>query len=253
MSNFSVRDHTIDQINQHFYTSVAESFATTRETPWEGFLPILAYINEGNSLLDLACGNGRLYHFLEKYIKVNYNGSDTSAELLEKARASGVPNLIHKNWELSLAQNNQYDVVTCFGFLHHLSSVEQLTSLFDQAYHHADIVIISRWNCIMNTSLMARQLDLTSFAGQNFLKHYNLDAEEFTTFEFLLDWQRSVEAIRYVRYWTDQELQVIWNKLGLKIVDTWLADGKSNAENSYFVLQKIPYIETKVVTEKTDK
>ena len=74
-------------INYEFYTRYAESFSSTRDHPWPGWVRVLDGIDsEPLRVLDVGCGNGRLARFLQGARETRYVGIDTSAELIDFAR-----------------------------------------------------------------------------------------------------------------------------------------------------------------------
>ena len=67
------------------YNLIAEDFSRTRSQVWEELKFLENYANENEKILDLGCGNGRLYElFREK--TVDYYGVDFSEGLIEIAR-----------------------------------------------------------------------------------------------------------------------------------------------------------------------
>lgn len=238
------KKNSLQALNYHFYQNIANSFSLSRQHDWPGFSPIKSYLFENMSVLDIACGNGRFISTLNSVIKdFHYTGFDLSESLIAEAKKMH-PNssLLSSSWEdwIENNKNQHYDLITCFGMLHHCSDLSQIKSLADYWYHSGSTIVISRWNCIMNESLMNRRLDFSSEIAQDLLKHYNLEKEEFTAFEFIFDWKRGSHAYRYVRYWTDDELIPVFQKCGLHVINTWIEDGKNKNENTYFVLRPTP-------------
>lgn len=245
------RNESIKKINQDFYSYNAESFSSTRSSSWDGFVQLSPYINPKDSVLDIGAGNGRLYsHLIKTGYLGNFIGIDNSSELLNIAQSKYPQSQWHlTDWEDWVNQDTQqYSVITAFGVLHHLSSEEEILTLLDYAYHHSNIFIFSRWNCIMNSTLMKRRVDQHSELGTMFLQHFGVDPQSFSQFEFLFDWKNTTDALRYVRFWTDTELLPLLTKRGWTIVNTWLADGKSDTENTYFVLKKIDASTRTIIT-----
>ena len=235
------RSQKITALNHHFYQLVADSFSITRTTAWKGFDECLHWIGNLDTVLDLGCGNGRLVTFLRKQGKLgDYTGVDSSKELLAhtpKIQGATWNNVDIFTWIST--DNSHYECITLFGVLHHISSEEEVLNLLDFAYHHSTTVIISRWNCIMNNSLMSSRIEPESEQGVSILHPFGINPLDWEPMEFLLTWKRNVVAYRYVRYWTDSELIQLFARRGFVIKQTWLSDGKSSTENSYFVLQKI--------------
>ncbi|MBM4177706.1 hypothetical protein FJ208_02810, partial [Candidatus Gribaldobacteria bacterium] len=50
----------IDQ-NKQVYNKIAYDFSNTRNYLWQDILPLLDYSKKGDKVLDLGCGNGRLF------------------------------------------------------------------------------------------------------------------------------------------------------------------------------------------------
>jgi len=71
------------------YNSIAEDFSETRKMHWHEFEDFLKYIKNNDTIVDLGCGNGRLYHFLKDKRKIKYLGIDNSKKLLEEAKKIG--------------------------------------------------------------------------------------------------------------------------------------------------------------------
>ena len=73
------------QLTQDGYIRIARYFDKTRNTIWEDFTIFEPYVKEGSRVLDVGCGNGRLYAFLNKK-NISYIGIDQNPYLIEQAR-----------------------------------------------------------------------------------------------------------------------------------------------------------------------
>jgi 2-polyprenyl-3-methyl-5-hydroxy-6-metoxy-1,4-benzoquinol methylase len=244
------RTDSIQQLNLDFYETIAQDFDSTRNHAWPGFAKTLQWIDTQSSVLDIGCGNARFLNFLLEHEFVGkYTGVDSNTQLIAHAPHFQAASYHNSSWQDWISQDTNTDTtITCFGLLHHISSAQEVLQLLDYCYHHSSTLILSRWNCIMNDTLMQRRLDIESQEGQKFLQHYSLQLEEWEPMEFFLDWNKGNHAYRYVRYWTDQELQELLAKRGLTIVTTWINDGKSGAENTYFVIKKIDASARTIIT-----
>ncbi|MEK7171408.1 MAG: class I SAM-dependent methyltransferase [Patescibacteria group bacterium] len=118
---------TKDVLNKvrHDYGLIAEEFSKTRLHPWPEFAEFLKNLNLGGNagkikLLDIGCGNGRLYDFL-KNEPIIYTGIDNNKNLLTLAKKQ------HKKAKFKYASAtklpfsaNSFDTVWCIAVLHHL-------------------------------------------------------------------------------------------------------------------------------------
>jgi len=107
------------------YNSFAGQFSQTREYLWDDIKPLLKYIKENDKVLDIGCGNGRLYHVLKEK-QILYTGFDLSEELIKIAKtkypeASFVVGDMKKLPFLA----ESFDVVFCIAAFHHLAIAEE--------------------------------------------------------------------------------------------------------------------------------
>ncbi|HRY60128.1 MAG TPA: class I SAM-dependent methyltransferase [Patescibacteria group bacterium] len=68
------------------YDIISRSFCHTRNYLWREMEPIRDLVTEGE-VLDLGCGNGRLYELFANNPKIQYTGVDFSEKLIEFARS----------------------------------------------------------------------------------------------------------------------------------------------------------------------
>ncbi|MBX2811970.1 MAG: class I SAM-dependent methyltransferase [Myxococcales bacterium] len=122
--------HPIDVRNLQFYETVGDSFSQTRNFPWQGWHTIVWPSQPILSVLDIGCGNGRLYPFLAKrYAKLSYTGVDFSPTLLAYA-AKNIQTYGRPQDETTLIQQDihdlpeslsSFDCICAFGVLHHVA------------------------------------------------------------------------------------------------------------------------------------
>jgi len=106
---------------QSDYEQIAASFSVTRQGNWEESSYICDIIPEHSSVLDLGCGNGRLYQNL-KDKNVQYLGLDLNQTLLGHAR-NQYPDADFKLLDFSreLSKLDQkFDFIVSVAALHHL-------------------------------------------------------------------------------------------------------------------------------------
>lgn len=147
-----MRVKTSDKIRQQVketYSEIADEFDQTRQNPWLEFLHFLEYIENGDKVLDLACGNGRLYDLLKEK-NVDYLGVDNNKALLEKARKN-FPEAIFQIGDmvdLDFPDNN-FDALFCIAAFHHIPG-KKLRQKAAREMHRVlkknGVVILTTWN-----------------------------------------------------------------------------------------------------------
>jgi len=147
-----MRQKIVDQINEKLkasYSAIAHEFDQTRKEPWEEFNHFLAYTKHGGNVLDLGCGNGRMYDFL-KQKKVQYLGIDNNSNLLECAR-NNFPEAkfqLDDMTDFNLAEE-AFDNVFCIAAFHHVPGKEmrnQVVRNIHRSLKNDGILILTVWN-----------------------------------------------------------------------------------------------------------
>src|SRR3989344_5484974 len=67
------------------YNTIAKDWDRTRQTLWPSWKDFLKYIKDGDKILDVGCGNGRLIKLFEN-VNIDYTGIDNSEELIKIAK-----------------------------------------------------------------------------------------------------------------------------------------------------------------------
>ncbi len=116
------------------YNKIALDFSNTRQSFWNDSLFLLKYIKKNEKLLDLGCGNGRLYKMV-KDLGVLYTGIDLSEDLVKKAQESfpGINFITGSALDLPF-DDNSFDKVISIAVLHHIPSLELRKRFFKEAY-----------------------------------------------------------------------------------------------------------------------
>ena len=131
------------------YSQFAEQFDQTRRQQWAEFDHFLAYTKKQAKVLDLGCGNGRLYEFLQPK-EVSYLGIDHNSHLLD---------LAHKNFpeahfqlddimDLKL-EEEAFDNVFCIAAFHHIPSKKMRKKVLADLHRSLKpdgIFILTNWN-----------------------------------------------------------------------------------------------------------
>ena len=104
------------------YDVVSERFSNSRIGSWAelDFL-FNKYLEKGDKVLDVGCGNGRFYNKIAP--KADYLGIDSSEKLIEIAKRSYPKGRFAVADVLNLPfENNRFDLVYAIGILHHIPS-----------------------------------------------------------------------------------------------------------------------------------
>lgn len=135
--------HSITQQLQKFYDNNAKHFSQTRQKHRSDLEYITKYINQlpGKTvkILELWCGNGKSYEYLEKNIKkkITYTGVDLSKELLAVAQKSHPTiRFIHEDMVQYIQKEKQssVDIILSVAAFHHLPTIKDRLLVLKNAY-----------------------------------------------------------------------------------------------------------------------
>lgn len=103
------------------YDKIAKKFSETRHSAWGEFNEFSDYLKPNSDVLDLGCGNGRLYSYLRSSGFVNnYLGLDFSKELLKFAKQK-FPLAKFKYADMrDLQIQKKFDAIFLIASFHHL-------------------------------------------------------------------------------------------------------------------------------------
>ncbi len=137
------------------YDAIAPLFSATREYNWADVEVLAEYIKPGDKVLDLGCGNGRLYQILAKK-QVLYTGLDQSAELirLAKEKVPEVEFVVGEMTELSFGAES-FDAIFSIAAFNHIPGAElQLKSLQEmkRVLKPGGLIIMTNWNLLSDSA-----------------------------------------------------------------------------------------------------
>jgi ubiquinone/menaquinone biosynthesis C-methylase UbiE len=147
-----MRKKHVDKIRQQVketYSSIAGEFDQTRKNLWLEFEHFLDYVKSDSKVLDLGCGNGRLYSLLKEK-KVDYLGVDNNEALLKKAREN-FPDAEFKIGDMVSLDlpDESFDVVFSIAAFHHIPGKKlrhQVTKEMHRVLKPDGILILTVWN-----------------------------------------------------------------------------------------------------------
>lgn len=258
-------------LNTAFYREQAESFSSTRETPWPGWRRLIPFLRAdmpeaeaathapAMSVLDVACGNLRFERFLTQElpaVRFRFHAIDNCSELAGGTRE--LPGLAFHELDILqqlLAQDEaavqpapldalpRCDLVGCFGFMHHVPSFglrARLLRLLVERARPGGLIAVSFWQFMHDARLARKAVDAEQAARAHpELLAFNL--RELDPGDHLLGWQ-DIEALRYCHHFEDEEIDRLIAALPAgtaREVCRYSADGRSGDLNRYVILQRL--------------
>lgn len=224
------------ELNYKFYQTFSDSFSATRQRLQSGVMEIIKKIPPHANILDLGCGNGNLaLELANQDFQGRYLGIDFSEDLVKIAQDRSLPrttfktgNLTNQNWDKGLSPNS-FDVILCFATMHHLPG-ESLRLVFlnkvntllktEGRFTH------SNWQFLNSESLKERIQPWSRI---------NLTEEDIDPGDYLMDWRRGGEGLRYVHQYSSKELHALASKSGFKVKDEFSSDGRTGNLGLYMV------------------
>jgi len=212
------------------YVRIADEFSESRSSLWPEMTDFLTYIKDGDQILDLGCGNGRLCQlFRDK--KISYLGIDNSPELIADASQKFTNYQSKCQFEVgdilnisqqSTVNSQQYNVIFMIAVLQHIPSKKlQLKVLRDvnKLLKKDGYLIMTNWN-----------LYRRKYWSYLFRKYFSFKSLKLTGWDIkdaLIPWKGKNETVwRYYHAFTRNELIKLVQKAGFK------------TEKKYFVRQK---------------
>ncbi len=263
----------LSSITTRFYKSNSSSFSSTRSRPWAGWYELAKFLrtqNFGEDILDIASGNLRFENFLQsefsdkqfKFVCVdncsdltrgyNTDSINVVSNHLEFIDVDIIECLLNSELIVPLddkIQNNKFDLVVSFGFMHHIPGsalrMSFITKLFELA-KSGGFIAISFW----------RFADDPRFYKKAKREHQNamdylFDSSEFSstisnieleTGDFLLGWNNKSATFRYCHSFSEEEIENIVDmskSYNISLAHRFRADGRTEDANEYLVFQKL--------------
>ena len=203
------------------YEEISDKFSHTRKyisQPWQELKNITDSIKDGESIMDVGCGNGRLLELVGEK-RVSYIGVDSSAKLLEEARNNYLGHRFINGdiLELGAISEMDFDYVFAIALLHHLPGEELRLKALKQLKNKINdkgTIIISTWNLWSNVWAKKRYRQrIIKFALLKLIGKNKMDFGDI-----IFDWksdQGEVISKRYYHAFTKRGLRKLSKKVGL--------------------------------------
>ena len=139
--------------NKKAYNAIAGKFSDTREFLWDDLKGLERYAKDGDTVLDIGCGNGRLYQLFQD-MQVHYTGIDQSSELIAiaKKRFPDLRFIVSEMTDMAI-QSNSADIIYAIASFHHLPTIELRVKALEEMKRllkpQGKIVMLN-WNLMSN-------------------------------------------------------------------------------------------------------
>lgn len=212
------------QLNRDFYKHFGADFSATRQRLQPGVTRLIPTLARDASILDLGCGNGAFARALARNgHRGPYLGLDFSAPLLSDA--SALPEGFDAQFmEVDLTKlsviSDQFSVVSCFATLHHIPSRELRVQLIEFVREHLTPdgkFILSNWQFLNSARLRARIQPW---------ERIGLATSDVDEGDYLLDWRRGGDGLRYTHQFSEDELSGLAAQAGFVVADSFYSDGE---------------------------
>ena len=261
MDNATV--HGLIALNNRFYAEHAASFSATRNAPWEGWTELVhelesqGWLKERQraSVLDLACGNLRFERFLAGALSefdLRFDAVDSCAEL---ACCAEDPHVTYRQLDILDAlmrdrsepftfTDTPYDLVVCFGFMHHVPGTALRKRLLDALCDAAvpgGIIVISFWQ-FMNDERLARKAQTADASACTCPPFPGFSPAALESSDHFLGWQQDPAPLRYCHHFDKAEIDELVAYAEPRAFERvrWSADGASGTLNRYLMLERKP-------------
>ena len=203
-----MKNDEINELNKKSYNRIAKEFSATRAYIWDDIKPLLKYVRDGDSVLDVGCGNGRLLDVLSER-NVDYLGIDFSDGLVEQAKQKYPGNKFRVIDILNpFASGKKYDVVFLISALNHFPKGYQ-----DQVLNNIKQVVKD------NGYLLMINWDMWNFKARKSVWR-TARLKGFKGLKTMWKGGNKAEPLFYYAF-TKNELEGVLNKTGFSVVDSY--------------------------------
>jgi tRNA (uracil-5-)-methyltransferase TRM9 len=199
------------------YNLIAEDFSNTRHFLWEELKPLSQYVQKGDKVLDLGCGNGRLVDLLREK-EIDYVGVDNAERLIGAAKNKYPDNnfIVADSLNLPFPQDF-FDKVFSIAVFHHIPSEEYRLKFLNEikkVLKPKGQIILTVWNLWQGKTIWK-----TLFSNL-FLKLIRKNKLDINDIFYPWKGQKGKVLIqRYIHLFTKEELKRLVETAGFKVMD----------------------------------
>lgn len=141
--------------NKDVYNAIASYFSDTRQFVWDDLKGFSEYITPGDTVLDIGCGNGRVYQLCEN-LQVEYTGLDQSEELISIAKKK-YPSVRFDVGEMTNLpyKDASFSIIICVATFNHLPDVDsrlKALSEMKRVLKSGGIILMTNWNVLSDNA-----------------------------------------------------------------------------------------------------
>ncbi|MFP4022785.1 MAG: class I SAM-dependent methyltransferase [Candidatus Paceibacterota bacterium] len=220
------------KMSEKEYDEYASEFSNSRQFFWDELKFLKEYVNSGNSVLDIGCGNGRLSD-LFKNEDIDYTGIDFSKQLIEIAKKErGKNGTFVQATALDLPfKDSSFDKVFSIAVLHHIPSKEKRDRFISEAHRVLKpngICVLTVWNTFQSRFIKTHlEHSLKKVLGRS-----NLDFGDM-----IIPFGKQKRQ-RYIHSFTKTGLRRLFEKSGFSNISVQKVKRKSGQSNLVIIAQK---------------
>ncbi|MEK7607028.1 MAG: class I SAM-dependent methyltransferase [Patescibacteria group bacterium] len=214
------------------YDAIAEDFSATRAGLWPELERLRELVPAGGSVLDVGCGNGRLYGLFAG-TAVRYTGVDISSRMIgiAQTRWSDAGAKFVKASALNLPFPDQsFNAVVLAAALHHVPG----STLREQALREAARVLLLGGILFVTVWNLFQRRYLWYVLENNFLKLTGRNPLDWNDAQ--IPWKRGVWVSRYCHAFFPIELSRLAEKAGLTVTE--ISYSEKNRRNIILIARK---------------
>ncbi len=223
----------VDQ-NESAYDEIAALFSSTRQYIWKDIKPLLRFAKDGDTILDVGCGNGRLYQ-LFRDLSIQLTGSDISSGLIEIAKKTYTDATFEVSDMRSLPfDDNAFDIAYSIAAVHHLPRAGQQETLREVArvLKPGGLFVMTNWN------FLGRWTQKRIEKGRYFIG----DTPDHIIANFISGDKKTNEARHYWNI-TPEQMSEMAEEAGFAVVEQYYSkngekEGVKEGDNLISVLKK---------------
>ncbi|MFA6918668.1 MAG: class I SAM-dependent methyltransferase [Patescibacteria group bacterium] len=201
------------------YNTIAGDFSVTRAKWWHILDELRGFVQDGDRVLDLGCGNGRLAElFLDK--NVSYLGVDSSEELIKIAREKfankkNIKFEVGDIIKLDVTASQSFNLVFMLAVLHHIPTKELRLKILADIYKllkPGGTLVMSNWNIFGIKKYRPMIVDYK----------YKLSQGVWSFKDVFIPWKPiGAESRRYVHSFAKGEMKNLLQKAGFEIQEIY--------------------------------